>query len=276
VVAAELLPLAAARAALALPASEETRGRVIEALGPLAGRPDLPEAGVFRAQLEVRRGHASGTGGAWTSERVQRVGGSVADGPMKGLLLAECYYNFARSVRGPAAGCWRSCFELADGFLRGTGPKTGLAFSDGVLLRELARLMLGDPAGPSEASPEGLLAGHAAWVGAVHFLGRYVRTPWPRQTAIPGLGALDHPPTVLRTEDVALLRAAAAQAQGLPEAGSGPLFESRDASWFYGIGLLRARRARFAGDLRSANDEYARLVAGGDLLDVVAAEQFSA
>lgn len=270
-----LFALRAAGALLATPYDGAAWARAMAVLEPLLARTDLPDAAAVAFRLECRREHHAGGRAVWTLERLTQARG-LPTCAEKDAVLAEAYYNLARTLAADTAGCWRSCEELAASV--SNRPTRGLAFSDALLLRDLARVMLGARHAHSDPLPVGVLPGHAPWLAAVRFLGEYVGTAWPRPKLLPDASRLDHPPAVLRPEDVALLRAAQAQAQGFSVAD-----DATRAVWdwtdrdFDVIGLLRARRARFAGDRAAAVAAYRQLMSipRDGLLDVIAGEQFT-
>ncbi len=277
--AADLLPLTAAEAALVVrPPSGWAEVRT--AVNRLAVRDDLPEAKVFAATFAIRSGPGEGVGGEWSLSRVEEVKADLPNARGAAVVLAECWYRLARSAGQPAAGCWRSCLELCNRYLTHGGCETGLAFSDALLLRDLACLMLrADPA--SGPAPTDVLPGHRGWIEAIRLAGRFLRQPWHGRANREPLADLTSPaPTVLCREDEALVRFLVAMVTGSGEPERyWPLVSELSEGYFYALPLLRARYARSQGDLTTAEEEYNRAwavsLAGehNDFLDVIAAER---
>jgi hypothetical protein len=276
--ATDLLPIAAARAALAvLPPSEWGPART--AVGRLCGRDDLPEAVTLAAEFQIRGGGLSGADGEWSLARVEELDAWLPATLDADVVRAECWYRLARASAGPAPGCWRSCLERADRCLASGLPETGIAFSDVVLLRDLARMMLGF-APAAAPDPARLLQGHRGWVRAVRYADRFMRRPWHGRTDAAGQPDLAGPaPSVLCPEDEALIRVVVGLATGCGDpARHWSLVAGLPDGYFYALPLLRARYARAAGD-PAAGEEYARAWAafqsGEDAgwLDLIAEER---
>ncbi|HEY1376243.1 MAG TPA: hypothetical protein VGF55_05590, partial [Gemmataceae bacterium] len=135
--AADLLPLAAARAALAnRPPTEWPPVR--HSLDRLTERDDLPEAKLLAATMELRSGHRAGDDLGWS--RTEELRDELPNTPGAAVVLAECWYNLARATIGSADGCWWSCSDLSDRYINSPVRETGLALSDAYLLRDLACL----------------------------------------------------------------------------------------------------------------------------------------
>ena len=276
---AELLPLAAGRAVLAVASTVEELGLAIDRLADLSDRTDLPEALLLRETLALRReGHTS-IRETWSQERVERLGHALPDIPGKALLLAEAYYHYARHLPGGAPAFWQSCLELTERFLAVSGLRELRSLkADGLLLRELARLNLAKPPLVAELPPTDDIRG--TWIAAARHAGHSIRAAGGRGPGAtpPRLPLLS--PCVLRPEDVALLRVTTAQGRGesAPE-DAWALLRHWQPGQFFAIRLLRARQARLQGQIDEARAEYDRLLAEvldrgpDDLLDVVTKER---
>ena len=278
VCASDLLPLAAARAALVVRLPSEWLP-VRSALERLLGREDLPEAKLLAAELDIRGGERLVSASEWSLAKVEAIEARLPKDPGASVVRAECWYRLARSTGGPALGCWQSCMDLAYRYLEASLPKTGLAFSDALLLWNLSPLMLGY-APVAESAPTGILPGHRGWIDAARFAASFVRRPWHgRANPEIHLGLTDKAPSVLCPEDEALIRVVVgiASERSEPER-HWPLVAGLPEGSFYALPLLRARYARYAGD-PTVGEEYARAWAAfqsgddADLLDVIAAER---
>ena len=278
--ASDLLPLAAARAALVLQSPSEW-GAVRSAVGLLQCRDDLPEAKILATELDIRGADRLTSADEWSLARVEETEALLPNIPDAAVVRAECWYRLARSASGPVQGCWRACADWADRYLTAGLPETGIAFSDALLLRDLARMVLGtSPA--TDPVPTGVLPGHREWIDAVRFAARFVRQPWHgRANPEIRLDLTAAAPYVLCPEDAALIRflVGIATGRGEPER-HWPLVAGLPEGYFYPLPLLRARYARYVGS-STADEEYAGAWAAflsgagadADLLDVIAAER---
>ncbi|MDB5308646.1 MAG: hypothetical protein JWO38_2848 [Gemmataceae bacterium] len=276
--ASDLLPLAAARAALVVQSPSEWVA-VRSAVGRLQGRGDLPEAEILAIELDLRGVERLASAGKWSLARVEEIEARLPNDSGAAGVRAECWYRLARSAGGPALGCWRACADWAGRYLTAGLPETGIAFSDAVLLLDLARMMLGHApaAGPI---PAGLLQGHRGWVEAVRYADRFMRRPWHGGADSAYKPDLSCPaPSVLCLEDEALIRVVVGVATGRGErAQHWCVVAGLADGYFYALPLLRARYARYASD-GTADEEYAQawaaFVSGddADMLDVIAAER---
>ncbi|WP_406697995.1 hypothetical protein V5E97_03975 [Singulisphaera sp. Ch08] len=273
--AADLLPVAVARATLATLAGPDAFARARAALAPLVNRPDLPEARIMDLALAFRPGLGTRGDDHWLHDDLERLMAELPDGRDRDLLLAEAYYRYACAASRPSPAYWDSCLELCDRFLRRPGTKHASSIADAVLIREFARLMRYDLQSSVDEPREDVLLSHAPWVQVAWFAIRYVREPRPRPRAYPDLPLLlDRAPTVLRTEDAEYLRAIVDHARGAL------LDEFRTPR--VGVpfaGLLQARAALFAGDWGTARRQYDWLLEQSrthgpyELLDLIAEER---
>ena len=278
-IASDLLPLAAARAALVVcPQSDWAEART--AVERLQERKDLPEAKLLSIMFEIRGDEIRKTAGSWSYARVEEVLARLPKDPGADAVQAECWYRLAQSSRVPETGCWESCRTWSQRYLAADTANTSLAFSDTLLLLHFARMMMGadPPAGPV---PPGILPGHMKWIDAIRFATAFLRQPWQgraNQEVHLGLSGVVAP-SVLCPEDEALLRVVVGIATGSGEAERGwSVVSDLPDGYFYAYPLLRARYARYTGD-QNANDEYTRAWAAflsgehSNLLDVIAAER---
>jgi hypothetical protein len=277
--AADVLPVVAARATLAAGWGRDWSDVRAE-VDRLADREDLPEAKLLASLLSIREEHRGQRAGEWSHARLDGVKSGLPGTAATDVVLAECWYNYARSAPGPSEECWQSCLRACDRYLDTPGRETGLAFSDALLLRALARLMLDE--GPvAERPAAGLLAGHRPWLEAVNLVGHFVRKPWQPGQGSGGGPTLAGPrPTVLRPEDVALIRFAAGLAAGDQGVGQyWPAVQGMADETFFALPLLQARYARLSGDQSRAVEEYNRALAAAAkgkryrLFELIAEEQ---
>jgi hypothetical protein len=278
--ASDLLPLAAARAALVVQSPSEWAA-VRSAVDRLQGRDDLPEARILTTVIDIRGADRLTSATGWSLAMVEETEARLPNIPAAAAVRAECWYRLARSAGGAAEGCWRACADRAGLYLTADLAENGIAFSDALLLRDLARMVLGAPP-TTEPVPNGVSPTHRGWIEAVRFATGFVRRQWHGR-AIPEvrLDLTAAAPSVLCHEDAALLRVLVgiATGRGEPER-HWPLVAGLPEGYFYALPLLRARYARYVGSL-TADEEYAgawaAFVTGDgadvDLLDVIAAER---
>jgi hypothetical protein len=283
----EVLPIAAARALIAGADERETLQRAADCLASLADRADLPDAWLLRETAALRIAARAPSHEPMSRERLQRIEERLPECGRKALLLAECYYQFARDAHGVTDACWRACLALAESCLDGLPAAASMPErEDAELLRELARLVLAlEPSSGPPRSPEALQAKgrNHVWRAAVRFASLYVRTPGTRAVAVPQAVQeirSTRAPTILRPEDENLIRLVVAQACRLEEASD---LARAQRPWgpgrFFAIRLLQARQALLEGRRDEAREEYDALlqqsIANGPdfLLELVAAER---
>jgi len=278
--ASDLLPLAAAGAALVVQSPSEWEA-VRSAVDRLQGRDDLPEARILSTLLDIRGADPLASATGWSLARVEETEARLPKIPAAAAVRAECWYRLARSAGGTAEGCWRACADWAGRYLTAGLPETGIAFSDALLIRDLARLVLGTPPA-TDPVPPGVLPSPRVWIDAVRLAARFVRQPWyGRPNSLIEFDLTGTAPSVLCLEDAALIRVLVgiATGRGEPER-HWPLVAGLPEGYFYALPLLRARYARYVGS-PTADEEYAGAWAAflsgpgaeTDLLDVVAAER---
>jgi hypothetical protein len=280
--ASDLLPLAAARAALVVQPPSEW-GAVRSGVYRLRDRDDLPEARVLATVLDIRGADPLASTSEWSLARVDETEARLPSTPAAAAVRAECWYRFARTAGGPADGCWRACADLADRYLSAGLPETGIAFSDALLIRDLARLVLGSPPA-TDPVPPGVQPGHRVWIDAVRFAARFLRQPWHgRPNSLNEFDLTGTAPSVLCPDDAALIRVLVGIATGRGEPEQHwPLVAGMPDGYFYALPLLRARYARYVGS-PTADEEYTRAWAAASLpvsgsgaallLDVIAEER---
>lgn len=278
--ASDLLPLAAARAALVVQSPSEW-GAARSAVERLHGRDDLPEAQILATVLDIRGPDRFASATEWSLARVEETEARLPNIPAAAAVRAECWYRLARSSGGAAEGCWRACANWAGRYLTAGLPESGIAFSDALLLRDLARMVLGAPPATEPVST-GVEPGHRVWIDAVRFATGFVRQQWHgRANPEVRLDLTAAAPSVLCPEDAALLRVLVGIATGGGEPERHwPLVAGLPEGYFYALPLLRARYARYVAS-PTTDVEYAGAwaafltgtAADIELLDVIAAER---
>lgn len=239
---ADRLPLIAGRICLAT--NTPLPERVVDCIHVLAARGDVPAAGPLAELLGVRRG------GEWDFARVEQVRGRLNAHPESMAVEAECWYRYARA--NPDRPTHQS-IQLADStdlmtrYLR--PDPVGVAFSEGVLLREVTDLLRGNVS--SDRPLSGLLPSHRGWTEAIRTAFRFVRSPLPSwtRTPVPSLGAA---PSVLHPDDAILVRAILVLASGDRGGEHWESVRHRGRGFFSALPLLTARFTRDRADYLAA------------------------
>lgn len=181
----ELLLLAVARSLTAAVSSPGDLHEAERCLVELGDRPDLPEAQMIRRTVGLRLEARSGRGQHLSKDQLDRLTTGLPDIPQTLLFHAECWYQFARHAQSWAKGAWQDCRDRSESCL----PKTGVFSSEGgtvalslrgaILLRAVARLMLGmEPDLPSFSFTQATLTN--AWLAGLHLAAQTVRLPLSR------------------------------------------------------------------------------------------------
>ncbi len=239
---ADPLPLTAGRVCLA--AGTPLPDGLVAAVTQLAARGDVLAAVPLAELLGVR------SGGVWDFARVEQVRDRLNEHPDSWGVNAECWYRYARA--NPNRPTHRSQqVEDAGDLLRRhlrAGP-VGVAYSEGVLLRELIDLLRGEL--PSDSTLEGVWPSHRRWAEVIRTAGRFVRTPLPQWTPRP-VPSLGPPPAVLHEDDVALVRAVLELAAGDRCGADWESVRHRGRGFYTALPLLVARFTRVHADFLAA------------------------